>query len=146
MNTQGRLAGIIPILVSQTKARRNGKIDLIRREGKLFSNDIPNLDVDLRPVKRPLVWYFHKRRPRSHENITHHFFRLNPKRRLIHKFLPQFLGIMSAKTKLVAINPKDGEVLQIHRIHGLKLRRKLLLGTINMGVIHLHRPDAHQAK
>ena len=146
VDAKRRGLGVLAGFIDETEARGDGEIDLVGGEGELLADDIPNLDVDLRPVERTFVGHFDKRRAAGDEDIADHLLGLDPQLGVIDEFLPEFLRVVGAEAELVTVDAEDREILQIHLVHGVELGRELLLGAVNVGVIHLHGAHAHQAE
>ncbi len=53
---------------------------------------------------------------------------------------------MGGETHDVFLDAEDLEILQIHLVHGVELRFELLLGAVDVGVVHLERAHAHEAE
>ena len=46
----------------------------------------------------------------------------------------------------VFLDAEDFEILQIHVVHGAELVGELLLGAVDVGVVHVERTHAHEAE
>ena len=53
---------------------------------------------------------------------------------------------MCAEAHDVFFDAENFEIFQIHFVDGVKLGRELLLGAINVGVVHVERANAHEAE
>ena len=53
---------------------------------------------------------------------------------------------MRAEAHLVFAEAEDGEVFQIHLVHGAELLGELLLGAVDVRVVHVERTHAHEAE
>ena len=53
---------------------------------------------------------------------------------------------MRGETHDVFVDPEELEVFQIHLVHGEELRLELVFGAVDVGVVHLERANAHEAK
>src|SRR5437763_11631251 len=55
MDAERNFVDVITIFVAKIETPRLGKINLVRRDGKLAADRAPGLDIDLRPVKRGFI-------------------------------------------------------------------------------------------
>jgi len=46
----------------------------------------------------------------------------------------------------VFLDAEDIEVLEIHLVHGIELGLELIFRAVDVGVVHLHGTDAHEAE
>ena len=53
---------------------------------------------------------------------------------------------MGGEAHDVFLDAEDLEILQIHLVHGVELALELLLGAVDVGVVHLERAHAHEAE
>jgi hypothetical protein len=79
------------------------------------------------------------------QNAADHRFGFQPKLGVIDEFLAQLRGIVGRKAHDVFLDPEDLEILQIHLVDGVELLFELLLGAVDVGVVHLQRAHAHEA-
>ena len=61
-------------------------------------------------------------------------------------FLPSLGRIVRAEAHLIFLEAEDLEILQIHLVHGVELVGELLLGAIDVRVVHVERAHAHEAE
>jgi len=53
---------------------------------------------------------------------------------------------VGAETHHVFLDAEDLEILQIHLVHRVELGGELLRRAINMRIVHVQRPHAHEAE
>ena len=63
---------------------------------------------------------------------------LYPELGFIDEFLAELRRIVGGETHDVFLDAEDLEILQIHLVHGVELVLELLLGAVDVGVVHLH--------
>ena len=146
MDAQRRLVGVVAVLIDEAEAGGHGEIDLVGGDGELAPDGAPDLHVDLRAVESGFVGDFDEVDAALDEDVAHHVFGLLPKLRLIHELLAELGRIMRGEAHQIFIDAEDFEVFQIHLVDGVELALELLLGAVEMGVVHLHGADAHEAE
>ena len=137
MDAERYLFRIISITVMQAKFRGYGEVYLIRGDGELTTDGAPNLDINLGAIERSLIWHLDKIDSTFDQHATHHVFSFFPKLWLIHKLLTQLFWVVGRKSHLVFLEPEDLEVLEIHLIDRAEFLGELILGAIDMRVVHV---------
>ena len=130
----------------EAKLGGDGEVHLIRGDGELASDRAPDLDIDLGSIERRLVWHLDEIDAALDEHTTHHVFGFFPKLRLVDEFLTELFGVMGRKSHLVFLEAEDLEVLEIHLIHRAELLGELLLGAIDVRVVHVEGTHAHETE
>src|SRR3954463_7484368 len=145
VNAKWSLFGVVAVFVNEAKAAGDGEINLIGGDGKFAASHAPNLNIDFRPVKRRFIRNLDMVDACFLKNTSDHVLRLLPEFRFVNKLLSELGWIVRAEAHLILLESKNLEILQIHLIHRLEFLRELLPGAVDMGVVHLHRTDAHQS-
>ena len=144
MNAERRRFRVLAGFVNKPKPGRDGEVDLISRDAELAADRAPDLDIDLRSVKSGFVRHFDVVDPAPLQDAAHHFLGLKPERTVIDELLAQLRRIVGGETHEVFLDPEEPEILQIHLIDGVKLLFELLLGAVDVGVVHLERAHPHE--
>ena len=146
VNAKRSLLGVIFVPVCQAETFRHSEIHLVCRNGELATDGAPDLHVDLRAVERRFVGDLDEVDAAGDKNVAHHVLRLLPQRRLVHVLLPETFRRASAETHLIFLETENLEILQVHLVDCIELLGELLGRAIDVRVIHVERPHAHQAE
>src|SRR6516162_4796200 len=110
MDAERSLFGVVAVAINKAKAFGHSKIDLVGRQCKFTAYHAPNLDVNLRAIKRRFVWHFNVVYFRIDESLPDHVFGLFPKLRFVDEFgvvAGQARRIVSAETHDVFLDAED---------------------------------------
>ena len=140
------LEGVVAILVGEIEARRDGEVDLVGGDGKFAADGAPNLNVDLRAVESGFVRHLDIVDAAALKDTANHVLSLEPEFGLVDVFLAKLGRIVGGETHHVFVDAEDLEILEIHFIDRPELGFELLLGAVDVGVVHLHGTDAHEAE
>ena len=146
VDAQRGFVRVVAVPIGEAETFGHREIDLIGRDREFASDGAPDLDVDLGAIESGFVGDLDEMDAGFDENIPDHFLGLAPEFRLVDEFLPQFFGVMGGESHEVLFEAEDLEVFEIHLIHGDELRFELFRGAVQMGVVHLHRSDPHEAE
>ncbi len=146
VDAQRGFVRVVAVPVGEAETFWNREIDLIGRDREFASDGTPDLHVDLGAIESGFVGDFDKMDARFDENIPDHFLGLAPELRLVDELLSQLFWVMSGESHEVLFEAEDLEVFEVHLIHGDELRFELFRGAVQMGVVHLHRADPHEAE
>ena len=145
VNAERSLCGVFARLVLEAEALGHGKVHLVRGDGELPAGDAVHLHIDLWPVKRGLVLYFHKINARLDENFANHVLSLQPQLRFVDVFVAEPFGAVRAEAHAEFLKPENLEIFQVHFVDGSEFVGELLRRAVDVRVVHLHRPHAHEA-
>ena len=106
----------------------------------------PHLHVNLRAVERRLVGDLHVVDAGFDQYLAHHVLGLFPQLRFVDVFLAEPFRRVRAEAHLIFFQAEDFKILQIHVVHGAELVGELLLGAIDVRVVHVERTHAHEAE
>ena len=146
MDAQRRLVRVVLVAVGQAELGGHGEVHLVGGDGEFAADGAPHLHVDLRPVERRLVGDLHVVDAGFVQHLAHHVLGLFPKLRFIDVFLAQPFRRGGAEAHLIFFEAEDFEILQIHVVHRAELVGELLLGAIDVRVVHVERAHAHEAE
>ena len=144
MNAERGGFGVFAGFVDEAEPGRDGEVDLVGGDGELAADRAPDLDIDLRSVEGGFVRHFDVVDPAPLQDAAHHRLGLEPERTVIDELLTELGRIVGGKAHDVFLDPEDLEILQIHLIDGVELLFELLLGAVDVGVVHLERAHPHE--
>ena len=113
---------------------------------EFFADRAPNLHVNFWSVKRGFVFHFHIAHAAVLHRLAHHIFGLEPETLVVNIFLAETFFGVRAKTHHIFFNPENLKVFHIEINNRHELFFKLLFRAVDVGIVHLHRADAHQPK
>ena len=132
--------------VLQVETRGDCEIHLVGCQSELSPDRRPDLNIDLWTVEGSFVLDFLEWHTAVYHGAPHHFLGLDPQAFIVHIFFPQTGLSVQTETHDVLLDPKEIEVFLVEVNHAHELLFELLLHAIDMGVVHLHGADAHQAE
>ena len=145
MDAQRCLVRIVLVPIDQAEAFGHGEVHLVGRQCEFAADDAPDLHVDLRAVKRGFVRHFHVVDFRINQHLPDHVLGLLPEFRFVDVFLAHALRRRGAEAHDAFLDSENLEIFQVHFVHRVELGGKLLRRAINVRVVHVQRPDAHEA-
>ncbi len=146
MDAEGSFLGVVAVFVNEPEAFWDGEVDLIGGDGELASDGAPELDVDLGAVERGFVGDLDVVDAGFDEDVADHVFGLLPKFGFVDEFFAESCGIVGGEAHEILSESEDLEVFEVHLVHGHEFSLELIRGEVEVGVVHLHGTDAHEAE
>jgi len=106
MDAEGRLLGVVAVLIDEAELGGHGEIHLIGGEGEFAADDAPDLHVNLGTVEGGLVGHLHVVNLGINEHLPDHVLGLLPKRGLVDVFFTEPFRRMRAERMTYFSMPK----------------------------------------
>ena len=148
MDAERRFIRIVAVAINESHPPGLGEIHLVGRQREFAADHAPDLHVNLRAVERGLVGHLDEVDATGLEDGADHVFGLLPQRGFVDELgvvADQARRVVRAEAHDVFFDAENFEILQIHFVHGVELGGKLLRRAIDVGVVHVERPHAHEA-
>lgn len=136
---------VVAVFVDEAETFWDGEVDLVCGDGELASDGAPELDIDLWPVECRFARNLDVVDAALDEDVSDHVLGLFPEFRFVDEFFAEARRVMGGKAHEIFAEAEDLEVLEVHVVNAHELCLELIRGAVEVGVVHLHGTNAHEA-
>src|SRR5690606_26680858 len=148
MDDVGPMFGPVGADVREAEPLGDGEVELVGARGLFAAGDGAELDVDLGTIERRLALPFREGQAAALHGTTHDRLGALPSFGIVDVFLLAFgvLGIPGGETEIIITQAQDLIDTPMHVHDGEELVFDLLLGAIDVCVVHAHAADAEEPR